>query len=161
MRSSGVSVRERRRHASFFSSVLAHVQAVRPTQMARLWSPRIMAPLRAIKRLPVHWLMLGVTGILFVVVWAFVDLTPRVDAQFFFSSDDPQLQESNAIDRRFPSGSQLILSVSAPDIASERYVDRLRTLTQRVAATRGVSGVRSLADGPKDLKDAEDSPLWN
>ena len=29
---------------------------------------------------------------------------------------------------RFPSGSQLILSVSAPDIASERYLDRLRTL---------------------------------
>jgi hypothetical protein len=62
--------------------------------MRRLWQP--------------HRVMLGLTLVLFVVAVAFVDLAPRVDDQFFFASDDPQLQESNVIDRRFPSGSQLI-----------------------------------------------------
>jgi uncharacterized protein len=107
------------------------------------------------------WLMIGVAALLFGLVATFVDLTPRVDQQFFFSSDDPQLQESNAIDRRFPSGSQLILSVSAPDISSDAYVDRLRQLTERIASVPSVTGVRSLADGPKDVADAEASPFWS
>ena len=94
-------------------------------------------------------------------VWVLVDLTPRVDQNFFFASDDPQLQESNAIDRRFPSGSQLILSVSAPDISSTAYIERLRRLTDRIAAMPSVTGVRSLADGPEDFEDAEKSPFWS
>src|SRR5207244_1526897 len=108
-----------------------------------------------------HWLMLAITVGLLGVVYFFVDLTPRVDQQFFFASDDPQLQESNAIDRRFPSGSQLILSVSSPDISSDAYIERLRQLTERVASIPSVTGVRSLADGPDDFKDAEKSPFWS
>src|SRR2546430_14205017 len=104
--------------------------------------------------------MLAITASLLGLVYAFVDLRPRVDQQFFFSSDDPQLQESTEIDRRFPSGSQLILSVSSPDISSDRYLDQLRQLTERISAIKSVSGVRSLADGPKDFKDAEASPFW-
>jgi predicted RND superfamily exporter protein len=105
--------------------------------------------------------MLAVTVGLVSGVCAFVDLTPRVDQQFFFASDDPQLQESNAIDRRFPSGSQLILSVASPDISSDAYVERLGQLTARIASMPSVSGVRSLADGPSDFKDAENSPFWS
>jgi len=108
-----------------------------------------------------HWLALAAAVVLLVLVYAVVDLTPRVDQHFFFSSDDPQLQESNTIDRRFPSGSQLILSVSSPDISSERYLDKLRQLTGRIAAIRSVTGVRSLADGPKDFGDAQASPFWS
>ncbi|HEV3141192.1 MAG TPA: hypothetical protein VGY57_11775, partial [Vicinamibacterales bacterium] len=108
-----------------------------------------------------HWLMLGVTAVLFGAVYAFVDLTPRVDQNFFFSSDDPQLRESNAIDRRFTSGSQLIVSVSAPDISSEAYLERLRQLTERIASVPSVTAVRSLTDGPKDVADAEASPFWS
>ncbi len=108
-----------------------------------------------------HWLALAAAVVLLVLVYAVVDLTPRVDQHFFFSSDDPQLQESNTIDRRFPSGSQLILSVSSSDISSERYLDKLRQLTGRIAAIRSVTGVRSLADGPKDFGDAQASPFWS
>ena len=110
---------------------------------------------------PLHWLMLVITVALVIGVWTLVDLTPQVDQNFFFASDDPQLQESNAIDRRFPSGSQLILSVSAPDISSEAYIARLGRLTERIAAMPAVTGVRSLADGPKDFEDAEKSPFWS
>ena len=48
--------------------------------------------------------MLAATVVLFGVVSTVVDLTPRVDQQFFFSSNDPQLQESKKIDQRFPAG---------------------------------------------------------
>src|SRR5438093_1144868 len=106
------------------------------------------------------WLILAATLVLFGLVYAFVDLTPHVDQHFFFSSNDAQLQESNKIDQRFPSGSQLILSVSSADISSERYLDTLRQLTGRIASIRSVNGVRSLADGPDDFADAEASPFW-
>jgi predicted RND superfamily exporter protein len=107
------------------------------------------------------WLMVAATIVLVLLVSAFVDLEPQVDQQFFFASDDPQLQESNAIDRRFPSGSQLILSVASPDISSDGYLERLQRLTERISSIPSVGGVRSLADGPDDYKDAEKSPFWS
>src|SRR5262245_13586804 len=107
-----------------------------------------------------HWLMVAATAGLLAAVYAFVDLRPRVDQYFFFSSDDPQLQETRKIDERFPSGSQLILSVASPDISSDAYLERLQRLTDRIASVPSVTGVRSLADGPKDFKDAEASPFW-
>src|SRR5438094_7380781 len=110
---------------------------------------------------PLHWLMLVITVALVIGVWTLVDLTPQVDQQFFFSSDDPQLQESNAIDRRFPSGSQLILSVASPNIASAEYLERLGRLSARIATMPSVTGVRSLADGPEDFDDAVKSPFWS
>src|ERR671934_2074936 len=110
-------------------------------------------------RLPA--LMVATTvGLLLLVAWL-VDLKPEVDQQFFFASDDPQLRESNVIDRRFPSGSQLILSVSSPDISSAAYLERLERLTEQISSIRSVTGVRSLAKGPKDYEDAEKSPLWS
>jgi predicted RND superfamily exporter protein len=105
--------------------------------------------------------MLAITAGLVASVVLFVDLTPQVDQQFFFSSDDPQLQESNAIDRRFPSGSQLILSVASPNIASAAYLERLQRLTAHIAAMPSVTGVRSLTDGPEDFEDAVKSPFWS
>src|SRR5207247_10734915 len=80
------------------------------------------------------WLMVTVTVVLLLLVVAFVDLKPQVDQQFFFASHDPQLQESNAIDRRFPSGSPLIQSDSSSDISSDAYLERLRPLTSRISS---------------------------
>jgi uncharacterized protein len=105
--------------------------------------------------------MLAVSAGLVVAVLTFVDLKPHVDQQFFFASDDPQLQESNAIDRRFPSGSQLVVSVASPNIASDAYIERIGRLTADIAKIPAVTGVRSLADGPKDFDDAAKSPFWN
>ena len=106
------------------------------------------------------WLMLGVTVVLCLLVAVFVDLKPQVDENFFFSSNDPQFQQDKKIDRMFPSGSQLILSVSAPDISSNGYLERLARFTEQIESIPGVTGARSLSDGPKDFADARKSPFW-
>ncbi len=104
--------------------------------------------------------MLGLCGVLFALTAVFVDLKPEVDENFFFSSSDPQFRESREIDRMFPSGSQIIFSISSPDISSGQYLDRLSQFTARIASVEGVSGVRSLVDGPNDFSDAQKSPFW-
>ncbi|MGC1629027.1 MAG: MMPL family transporter [Candidatus Acidiferrales bacterium] len=107
-----------------------------------------------------HWLLLALTSPLLGLVATFVDLKPHVDENFFFSSNDPRAQESDRIDRMFGGDSQLILAVAAPDIASPNYVERLGTLTQQLSSVASVDSVESLADGPKNFKDAEKSPFW-
>src|SRR5205085_3659997 len=90
-----------------------------------------------------HWLMLGVTVILLGLVTTLVDLKPHVDENFFFSTSDPQFQESKKIEERFPAGSQLILSVSSSNISSGPYLERLAQLTDRIKSIDSVTGVRS------------------
>jgi len=107
-----------------------------------------------------HWLLLALTAVWIGLVAALVDLKPHVDEDFFFSVKDPQFQQSRRIEEKFPNRSQLIISVSSPDISSERYLQRIRQLTQKIKAIDEVVGVRSLADGPKSFSDAMESPLW-
>jgi predicted RND superfamily exporter protein len=107
-----------------------------------------------------HWLMLAFTAILFGLVAMFVDLKPVVGENFFFSSNDPMFQESAKIDRIFPSGSQIIISVASPSISSDRYLARLAELTEQLRSVETVTSVVSLADGPKNFQDAEKSPFW-
>src|SRR5438034_8098385 len=102
-----------------------------------------------------HWFSLALAFILFGLVAALVDLKPRVEENFFFSSSDPKFQESKKIDQLFPAGAQLIISVSSSDISSERYLERLGRLTEKIKSIESVTGVRSLTDGPKDFGDAE------
>src|SRR5881394_1153882 len=106
-----------------------------------------------------HWLMLLVTVVLFGLVAAFVDLKPVVDENFFFSTSDPQFQQSKKIEQHFPSQPEVILTVSSRDISSARYLGRIQRLTQRVHSIGGVSAVKSLAEGPKSFGDAIKSPL--
>lgn len=107
-----------------------------------------------------RWLILALPVVLFGLVAAFVDLKPQVDENFFFSSNDPQFQQSAEIDRIFPSGSQMIINVASPRISSEHYLGRLAQLTRQLQSIPTVTSVQSLADGPKDFKDAEKSPFW-
>ena len=60
-----------------------------------------------------HWLMIAVTMVLIGLVVTLVDLKPQVEDNFFFSSSDPQFQESKKIDKLFPAGDQLIALVKA------------------------------------------------
>ena len=55
----------------------------------------------------------------------------------------------------------MILTVSSRDISSSRYLSRIQKLTQRVHSIRGVSAVKSLAEGPKSFEDAIKSPFWS
>ena len=107
-----------------------------------------------------HWLMILIGLALCVAVAAFVDLKPVVDENFFFSSSDPQFQQSAKIDKIFPSSSQLLISVAGP-ISSEAYLSRLARLTEQIESIETVSSVQSLTDGPKDFEDAEKSPFWH
>ena len=108
-----------------------------------------------------HWLMLGLTAVLFGLVATLVDLRPVVDENFFFSTSDPQFRQSKKIEQNFPSRPELILTVSSQDISSPRYLSRIQRLTQEVKAIDGVSSVKSLTEGPKSFQDALAGPFWN
>ncbi|PYI44754.1 MAG: hypothetical protein DMF11_13975 [Verrucomicrobia bacterium] len=108
-----------------------------------------------------HWLMLIVTGVLFVLVAIFVDLKPVVDENFFFSTSDPGIRQTKKIERRFPSQPEVILAVSSRDISSQRYLGRIQKLTQRAHTIGGVNAVKSLTEGPKSFDDALKSPFWS
>jgi predicted RND superfamily exporter protein len=101
-----------------------------------------------------------VTALLFVVVAVFVDLKPAVDENFFFSTSDPGVRESKAVEQRFPSQPQLILAVSSQDISSPRYLSRIQRLTQQFEAIDEVSAVKSLTAGPKSFQDAVQGEFW-
>src|SRR4029453_10837892 len=115
------------------------------------------------KALPLgsHWLMLGITCALLLSVAMLVDLKPVVDQNFFFSTNDPGIQQTKKIEQRFPSQPEVILAVSSRDISSSRYLERIQRLTQRVHTIGGVSAVKSLTEGPKSLEDALKSPFWS
>jgi len=107
-----------------------------------------------------HWLMLALTGGLVALVAVFVDLTPHVDEDFFFSAKDPQFRQTKEIEQLFPSPSQIIISVSSPDISGQSYFDRIKLLTEKIKGLETVVAVRSLAAGPKNFADAKESPMW-
>jgi predicted RND superfamily exporter protein len=107
-----------------------------------------------------HWLVIAVTFALFGCVAFFVDLKPVVDENFFFSSSDPAFQQSEKIEKRFPSKPEIVLAVAAPDISSPRYLGRIERLTRRVQSIDGVSTVRSITAGPKSFSDSMASPFW-
>src|SRR5438045_8552764 len=100
-----------------------------------------------------HWEMLGLTAVLFVIVAVFVELKPVVDENFFFSTSDPGVQQSKKIEQRFPSQPQLILTAGSSDITSAGYLGRIQRLTQKIQTINEVSGVKSLAAGPKSVSD--------
>lgn len=99
-------------------------------------------------------LAVAVLSILVVVLW--VDLTPRVESEFFFSEADPQLQTSIAIDRRFPSPPQIIVRAEAPDLEARSYESAIGSLTAELVEVPGIIGVYSASN-----QDAVGSPLWS
>ncbi|MGH9694499.1 MAG: MMPL family transporter, partial [Bryobacteraceae bacterium] len=108
-----------------------------------------------------HWWMLLVTSILFVVVTTLVDLRPVVDQNFFFSTRDAAVRQSKKIDQRFPSSPSLILAVSSQDISSAKYLSRIARLTAAIRSIDEVTSVKSLTAGPKNFEDAMASPFWH
>lgn len=101
----------------------------------------------------------GLTILALLILFLAVDLTPHVDGDFFFSSDDPQFQYDKMISKVFPDQEQVIISVTG-DINSSEYLERLDLFIEVLSVVEGVSSVKGLTRGPKNLNDALSSPLW-
>lgn len=120
-----------------------------------------------------RWLAFGLLVLVFAalagVLWL-VDLTPRVETDFFFSTDDPQLQSSLRIEAMFPSKPQVLIRATAAepgegtdgqDWMTADYVARVRELSTRLATVPGVEDVLSLTEGPTRPAAAATGPLWS
>ena len=103
-----------------------------------------------------HWVSLAVAAVGLGAVGVWVDLSPKVESDFFFSEDDPQLQVSLELDRRYPGRAQVV--VRAEDRAGdpEAYRERIGELTEAFSEVEGVTGVRSIT-----TDDAAPSPLFS
>ena len=90
-----------------------------------------------------------------IVVAFFVDVSPKVEGEFFFADDDPQMQASQAVREHFPSGSQLILRVV--DRVGDRtgYLSRIGQLTAELLDVDGVESGFSVT-----TNDPSASPLY-
>jgi predicted RND superfamily exporter protein len=89
-----------------------------------------------------------------------VDLTPRVEGDFFFASDDPQLRASAEIETLFPSRPQVLVSATAPDLRAPETLERLRSLTGELRKVPGVTSVLSAVSGPPSPAAAFEGPFW-
>ena len=70
-----------------------------------------------------QWAALG-----FALVF-FVDLTPEIEANFFFSRSDPQAQSSGRIEKEFGAAPQIFVAVRSRELVSRPYLLCLRELT--------------------------------
>ncbi len=101
-----------------------------------------------------------ITILSLIVLVHHVDMTPHVDQDFFFSSDDPNYQADAEISKLFiRKDSQIIISV-AGDIFSESYQDKIRHLTKILSSFEQVNSVKSIVDGPRSPSAALKSPFW-
>jgi predicted RND superfamily exporter protein len=97
-------------------------------------------------------LALALSGALSVTL--FVDVSPRVEGEFFFAEDDPQMLASETVRERFPAGSQLILRVADLEGDTAAYRARIADLTADLLTAPGVIGGYSIATNDPD------SPLF-
>src|SRR5688572_28834933 len=88
-----------------------------------------------------QWAALILTATLGAVLFTFVDLTPRVEGDFFFSTDDPQLQSSVRIEEQFGSAPQIFVAAAAPRLASRDYLRRIHRLTEDLRSVEGIADV--------------------
>ncbi len=103
-----------------------------------------------------EWIFTGLAVLSVLVVIAAIDLSPRVESDFFFSRDDPQLRNSVEIERRFPSPLEMVVRVQGPDIHADGYVSTIGRMTEALGGVPGISGVHSIT-----TQDATRSPLWS
>ncbi len=95
-----------------------------------------------------------------MVVWR-VDLSPKVESDFFFSTDDPQLQASERIVELFPSAPQILITASGENVLADEYLERLKAFGDELEALDGIQSVQSLVHGPPSPKAVPEGPLWS
>ncbi len=107
--------------------------------------------------LPIFWVV--ATLFSFTIFYRTVELKPKVDENFFFSSNDPQFQADKNISKLFPQPPQIILSAKG-DLHSENYLKKIKELTNQLLELPGVVEAQSLSRGPNSIQHAFESPLW-
>lgn len=110
---------------------------------------------------PARWAAALAVALSFALVLFVVDLTPQVESEFFFSSEDPQLRASREIAAQFPSRDQLLVAAAGPDLAGKEYLERVAKLTAALAAIPGIEQVQSLTRGPASPRVVAASPVWS
>ena len=84
-----------------------------------------------------------------VAVGLWVDLSPQVETDFFFSADDPQLQASVELAGRYAYAPQTVVRAEDRLDDQELYREHIRDLTGALDAVGGVSNVLSITtDNP-------------
>src|SRR5688500_17562528 len=94
-------------------------------------------------RPPGRWPALALCAALGIALFAFVDQTPQVEADFSFASDDPQLEGARQIEGEFCSAPQIFIVARGDELFSRQYLQRIRELTGELGRLRGVVDVRS------------------
>lgn len=120
-----------------------------------------------------QWVATLVCGALGLALYFFVDLTPDVEANFFFSKDDPQAKKSASIEKEFGAAPQVFIAVRSREMVSRQYLQRLDRLTRDLQGVKGTVDVRSVTNGPEEpetiaaldpqevFKKVEESPFWS
>lgn len=103
-----------------------------------------------------EWLLAILCLVLVFSVVTWTDLSPKVESDFFFSPEDPQLEATREMGRRFPAPEQVVIRITSPDITSPAYQTSVRELTAALDSVAGVSAVNSIA-----TEDERHSPIWS
>ncbi|MAS87269.1 MAG: hypothetical protein CMH30_04745 [Micavibrio sp.] len=90
----------------------------------------------------------------------FVDLSPKITPDFFFSSDSEIFKKDQQIQQEFPFAQQVILNIAAPNIQAQNYVSKIETLSTQIEELPDVDSVNSITHGPKNIEEALNNPLW-
>jgi uncharacterized protein len=101
------------------------------------------------------WWVCGLAVLSLLAVMRFVDLSPKVEGEFFFAEDDPQMEASRSVAERFPAGAQIILRVADRGGDGVAYRARIEALTRELLSVPGVESGFSVA-----TDDAVRSPLF-
>ncbi|MAX22925.1 MAG: hypothetical protein CMJ19_00355 [Phycisphaeraceae bacterium] len=107
-----------------------------------------------------HWLMIGITSLLVALLVFFVDLKPQVGENFFFSTDNPAFKQARKIEDTFQSQQFLIMTATSSEIDSDWYMESIRKVSEQLLELDTVTGIKSISHGPKNLKSAENGPMW-
>lgn len=65
-----------------------------------------------------------------------------MQADFLFSTGDPQFQSSLQIEKEFGDSQQIFIAVRSRNLVSRQYLQRLYALTEDLRGVKGVSDVR-------------------
>ncbi len=90
----------------------------------------------------------------------FVDLNPRVGEDFFFSGEDPHYRANVEISKSFDrKDTQILISIGG-NIHATEYQKKIAHLSELLMTINGISSVKSITHGPRDVDNALLSPFW-